>query len=70
MIASVAWKLSTVEGRKEYFFFGQDITGTKVTNSKSVLGSSFGEDGFRDNNFSFIYVSNDQAYDKLSGNKD
>jgi hypothetical protein len=55
------------------FFFGEEITGTKVTNPKTVLGSSPGEDvGFRDN-FSYDiqrYVSNDQAYGKLSGNKD
>jgi hypothetical protein len=40
---------------------------------KTVLVSSLGEDGFRDNFFfCYIqrYVSNDQAYDKLFGNKD
>jgi hypothetical protein len=53
--------------------FGEEITGTKVTNSKTVLGSSLGEDvGFGDNFFCDIqrYVSNDHAYGKLSGNKD
>jgi hypothetical protein len=39
-----------------------------------VLGSSPSEDvEFRNNNFSYDiqrYASNDQAYDKLSGNKD
>jgi hypothetical protein len=28
------------------FFFGKDITGTKVTNSKTVLSSSLNEDSF------------------------
>jgi hypothetical protein len=54
------------------------MTETAVTNPKSVLGSSFGEEvGFRDNdNFFYdiqLYVSNvanDQAYCKLSGNDD
>jgi hypothetical protein len=53
--------------------FGEEITGTKATNTISVLGSSPGEDvGFRDH-FSYDiqqYVSNDQAYGKFSSNKD
>jgi hypothetical protein len=52
--------------------FGEKITGTKVTNPKTVLGSSLGEDvGFRDNNNLFYdiqrYVSNDQAYAEAFG---
>jgi hypothetical protein len=50
-----------------------EITENKVTNLKTVLGSCPGEDvGFRDN-FTYDiqrYISNDQAYGKLSGNKD
>jgi hypothetical protein len=47
-----------------------EITGTKATTLKSVLGISLGEDGFRDIFFIQQYVLNDQAYDKPSGNKD
>jgi hypothetical protein len=52
--------------------FGEKITGTKVTNPKTVLDSSLGEDGgLRDNFFYDIqqYASNDQACGKLSANK-
>jgi hypothetical protein len=36
--------------------FGEEITGTKVTNPKTVLGSSLGADvGFRDHNFFLSY---------------
>jgi hypothetical protein len=50
----VARKLSTIEERcqEKIVCFGDEITGTKVTNPKTVLGSSLGEDvGFRDNFF-------------------
>jgi hypothetical protein len=72
-MVSVARKLSTIERRKEQNCFGEEITVTKATNSKSALGSSFGEHvGFGDNYKFFCdiqrYVSNDQAYGKLSGN--
>jgi hypothetical protein len=71
---SVARELSTIERRKERNCFGEEIIGSLVTNPKTVLGFSLGEDvGFRDNNFFYYiqgYVSNDQAYGKLSGNKD
>jgi hypothetical protein len=42
----VARKIITIEWRKEQHcvFFGEEITGTKVTKPKIVLGSSFGED--------------------------
>jgi hypothetical protein len=34
----------------KFVSFGEEIIGTKVTNPKTVLGSSLGEDlGFRDN---------------------
>jgi hypothetical protein len=51
-MVSVGWKLCTIEERrKEKNCFGEEITGTMVTNPKTVLGSSLGEDvGFRDNN--------------------
>jgi hypothetical protein len=54
--------------------FRKEISG-RVTSLKTVLVSSLGEEvGFRDNNSFFCdfqrYVSNDQAYDNLSGNKD
>jgi hypothetical protein len=39
-----------------------DITETKVTNSKNALGSSLGEDGFRDN---FCMLFND-TYQMIS----
>jgi hypothetical protein len=59
-------------------FFGEEIIGTNVTNPIRVLGSCLGKDvGFRDendddyNNFLWhsIYVSNNQTYCKLAGNK-
>jgi hypothetical protein len=51
-MVSVAWKLSTIERRKEQYCFGEEITRTKVTNPKTISGSSLDEDaGFRDNNF-------------------
>jgi hypothetical protein len=47
------------------------ITETKARTPKAVLGLSLGEDlGFRNNNFTYRYVSNYQAYDKVSSNKD
>jgi hypothetical protein len=53
---------------------GGEFTGAKVTNAKTVLDSSPGEDvEFRNNNFSSDiqrYLSNNQAYDKLSGDED
>jgi hypothetical protein len=73
---SVTRKLSTTdEKRKEQNYFGEEITGTQVTNPKTVLGSNLGEDVvFMDNNVFFYdiqrYVSNDHAYGKLSSNKD
>jgi hypothetical protein len=71
---SVARKLSTIEERNQQFCFVKEITGAKVTNPKTVLGSSPGEDvEFRNNNFSYDiqqYVSDDEAYDKLSDDKD
>jgi hypothetical protein len=51
---SVARKLSTIEERRltKVACFGAGITGTKVTNPKTVIGSSIGEDvAFRDNFF-------------------
>jgi hypothetical protein len=53
------------------------ITGTKIINPKTVLGSSLGEDvGFRDNNNNnnnnFFYDDSTicvECYGKLSGNK-
>jgi hypothetical protein len=48
------------------------MTGVKVTKPKTALGSSLGEDvGLGNNCFYDIkrYVSSDQAYDKLLGNK-
>jgi hypothetical protein len=48
-------------------------TETKVTNPKTVQSTILGEDvGFRDNFFYGIqqYISNDEAYGKLLGNKD
>jgi hypothetical protein len=50
-IVSIAWKLSMTEQCKEQNCFGGDITGTKVTNPKTVLGSSLSKDRFRDHNF-------------------
>jgi hypothetical protein len=62
--------------------FGEEITGTKLTNPKTVVNSTLSEDvGFRDdddntnNKIINLYdiqrnVSNYQAYDKLSSNKD
>jgi hypothetical protein len=50
-IVSVARKLSTIEERRkeQNCFLGEEITGTKVTNPKTLLGSSLGEDvRFRD----------------------
>jgi hypothetical protein len=76
-MVSVARKLSTREERRQAKcnHFDQEITGTKVTNPKTDLSWSLGEDvGHRDNN-NFLYciqryVSNDQVYGKLSGNND
>jgi hypothetical protein len=70
---SVALKLSMVEEwRNEKNCFVGEIIGNKVTNPKTFLGASLGEDVFMDNFFYDIqrYVSNDQACGKLSGNKD
>jgi hypothetical protein len=52
-MVSVAEKLSTIEKwHKEQNCFSEEITGTEVTNLKTVLGSNLDEDvGFRDNNF-------------------
>jgi hypothetical protein len=56
--------------------FGEEITGTEVTNPKTALGSSLGEDvEFRDDNNNNFYdiercVSKYQVCGKLSGNKD
>jgi hypothetical protein len=52
-MVSVAWKLSTAEEwRLDKDCFGEEIAGTKVTNRKSVMVSSPGEDvRFRDNLF-------------------
>jgi hypothetical protein len=49
----VAPELSTrEERRRDKICFGEEIKGTKVTNSKTVLGSNLREDfGFRDNFF-------------------
>jgi hypothetical protein len=78
-IISVARKLSTIEERRkeQYCLFRRGKTVAEVANHKTILGSSLGEDvGFRNNsnnNFFYViqrYVSNDQAYNKLSGNKD
>jgi hypothetical protein len=52
-VVSVALKLITAEERRQgESCFGEDITGTEVTNPKTVLGSSPGKDDvFGDNNF-------------------
>jgi hypothetical protein len=51
-MVSVAQKLSTIEWHQGKTCFGEEITGTKVTNPKTVLGSSPSEDiGFGDNFF-------------------
>jgi hypothetical protein len=65
--------------------FGEEITRTEVVNPKTVLSSSLGGDvGFRDIIITVVIItittttifhaierqSNDQAYGKLSGNKD
>jgi hypothetical protein len=53
-IFSVARKISTIEERRQDIIicFGEEVTGTKVTDPKTVVGSSLGEDvGFRDGNF-------------------
>jgi hypothetical protein len=53
------------QARKIIVCFGEEITGTEVTNPKTVLRSGLGEDfGFRDNFYDI------QAYGKLSGSKD
>jgi hypothetical protein len=52
-MVSVAWKLSTIEERRKehFFYFGEEFTGTKVANPKTVAGSSLDEDvGLRYNN--------------------
>jgi hypothetical protein len=56
-MVSVARKLSMIERRKEqHCLFGRRDYRTKVTNPKSVLGLSLGEDvGFTDNNLSVIF---------------
>jgi hypothetical protein len=59
--------------RQKKCFFSDEITGTEVTNPKSILVSRPSKDvGFRDIFSCDIqrYVSNDQAYGKLSGNED
>jgi hypothetical protein len=56
-VVSVARKLITIDDAKNKIAcFGEEITGTKFTNLKTVLGSRLGKDvGFRDNNnFSVI----------------
>jgi hypothetical protein len=73
-MVSVARKLSTIQERLQSTFvrFCEEITGTNVTNSKTVLGSCPGEDvGLGIIFFYDIqrYVSNDQACGKLSDNK-
>jgi hypothetical protein len=46
-VVSVARKLRTIEERRQdQNCFGEEITGTKFTIPKSVLGSSPGEDVF------------------------
>jgi hypothetical protein len=50
----------------------EEVTGTEVTNLKTVPGSSLDDVRFRDNDFFHDiqrHVSNDQAYGRLSGNK-
>jgi hypothetical protein len=48
---SVVHKVSTIERRREQNCFGEKITGTKIANPKTSLGSSLDEDvGFRNNN--------------------
>jgi hypothetical protein len=75
-VVSVARQISTIEElyQDQIVCFSGKIKGAKVTNPRTVLGSSPGEDvGFRNNNFSCVIqrsVSNDRANDKLSGNKD
>jgi hypothetical protein len=61
-MVSIAQKLSTIEKwqKNKIVCFGEEITGTKITNPKTVLGSSLGEDvKFRndddDDNFSIIF---------------
>jgi hypothetical protein len=53
-MVSVTRKLSTIkkDSRNKIVCFGEEITGTKITNPKTVLGSSLGKDvGFRVNFF-------------------
>jgi hypothetical protein len=45
---SVARKLSTIEDKAKIFQFVEEVTRTKVTNRKTALCSSPGEDWFRD----------------------
>jgi hypothetical protein len=56
-VVSVARKLSTTEDRyQEQNCFCGKITETKVTNMKTIVGSSPGEDvWFRNNFFSVIF---------------
>jgi hypothetical protein len=52
-VVSAAQKLSTIEERRQdKTCFGEKTIGTKITNPKTDLGSSPGEDvGFRDSFF-------------------
>jgi hypothetical protein len=75
-VLPVARKLSTIQERRQdqsCVFRREDYRNRGHNHEKSVLGSRPGEDfGFR-HNFSYDiqrYVSSDQAYGKLSGNKD
>jgi hypothetical protein len=57
-MVSGARKLNTIEERRkeQNCLFWAEVTGTKVTNPKAVLGSSFSEYvGFRDNNFFLLF---------------
>jgi hypothetical protein len=62
-IISVALKLDMTEHRQNRSCFGEEITGTKVTNPKTVLGSSPGEF------VPVIFNCKYQAYDKFSASK-
>jgi hypothetical protein len=80
-MVSVARILSTIDERRQdqIVYFGREVTGTKVTNPK-LPWVRVSEKMLRLGIMILIiiimsydiqrYVSNDQAYDKLSGNKD
>jgi hypothetical protein len=72
---SFMWLQNQAQGKNgakaKFVRFGKEITGTKVTNPKTVLGSSLSEDfGFRDNFFFNIqrYVTLGMTYNMTQTN--